>query len=374
MDYANAANIKRLNRSRVFRLISACDKISKQDIASELSISLPTVTQNLNELKEMGLIADTGSFVSTVGRRARAISLVSDAYVGVGLDITSNHIALVMLDLKNNIIKSIRKRMQPSNTIEYCQQLANEVNTFIADCGIEHQKVLGVGITIPGIVVENGTKIELADTVNIDRNFYFMFKDYIDIPCILLNDANASGFAEFHFSKPVTDLVYVFLSNTVGGAILLNSSMHYGTNMRAGEFGHMTLIPNGMRCHCGHLGCADPYLCSGFLAHHCDDNLSLFFDHLKKGVPEIVEAFNIYLQNLAILVTNIRMCLDCEIVIGGYVGSYMEDYLDELRRLVKERLTFGRENADFVKCCTLKLEASAVGGALHYVDKFIQSI
>ena len=68
------------------------------------------------------------------------------------------------------------------------------------------------------------------------------------------------------------------------------------------------------------------------------------------------------------------MCLDCEIVIGGYVGSYMEDYLDELRRLVKERLTFGRENADFVKCCTLKLEASAVGGALHYVDKFIQSI
>ena len=79
MDYTNTANIKRLNRSRVFRLISACDKISKQDIASELSMSLPTVTQNLNELKEMGLIADTGSFVSTVGRRARAISLVSDA-------------------------------------------------------------------------------------------------------------------------------------------------------------------------------------------------------------------------------------------------------------------------------------------------------
>ena len=175
MDYTNTANIKRLNRSRVFRLISACDKISKQDIASELSMSLPTVTQNLNELKEMGLIADTGSFVSTVGRRARAISLVSDAYVGVGLDITRNHISLVMLDLKNNIIKSIRKRMQPSNTVEYCQQLANEVNTFIADCGIEHQKVLGVGITIPGIVVENGTKIELADTVDIDRDFYFMF-------------------------------------------------------------------------------------------------------------------------------------------------------------------------------------------------------
>ena len=73
MSKADTINIKRINRSRVFKLISSCDKISKQDIANELSMSLPTVTQNLNELLEMGLISNNGSFVSTVGRRARAI-------------------------------------------------------------------------------------------------------------------------------------------------------------------------------------------------------------------------------------------------------------------------------------------------------------
>ncbi len=374
MDSLKTSNIKQLNRNRVFRLIASCDKIAKQDISAELSMSLPTVTQNLNELKAKGLIADIGSFVSNGGRRARALSLVSDAYVAVGLDITRNHIALVMLDLKANIIKSIRKRIKTENTPEYYHYLVDETNAFIASTGISRDKVLGVGITIPGIVIKDGTEIEEADSIDIDRDFYNIFKDYFDLPYILINDANASGYAEFHFSPPTTDMAYIFLSNTIGGAILMNSSMHYGVNWRAGEFGHMTLIPGGMRCHCGRYGCADPYLCAGYLAQYTNDNLGMFFEEMEKGNPEMAEAFDTYLHNLAIMINNIRMCLDCEIVLGGYVGSYMGKYLNTLKQLVKERLTFARNDVDFIKCCTLKLESSAVGGALYYIDLFVQNI
>lgn len=374
MASLNTSNIKQLNRNRVFRLIASCDKIAKQDIAAELSMSLPTVTQNLNELKALGLIADVGSFVSNGGRRARAISLIADAHVAVGLDITKNHIALVMLDLKSNILKSIRKRMKTENTPEYYKRLVDETNEFIESTGISRDRVIGVGITIPGIIIDNGTGIEEADSIDIDRSFYSTFKDFFDLPYILINDANASGYAEFHFSPPTTDMAYIFLSNTVGGAILLNSAMHYGVNWRAGEFGHMTLIPNGMHCHCGRYGCADPYLCAGFLAQYSDDHLGTFFEELEKGNPKMEEVFDTYLHNLAILINNIRMCLDCEIVLGGYVGSYMGKYLDTLKRLVRERLTFAREDAEFIKCCTLKLESSAVGGALHYINQFVSEI
>lgn len=374
MSKTDTINIKKINRSRVFQLISSCDKISKQDIANELSMSLPTVTQNLNELLEMGLISNNGSFVSTVGRRARAISLISDARVAVGLDITRNHIALVILDLKGNIIHSVRKRMQTAISTVFYKKLADEIYAFIDEANVNRDKVLGVGITVPGIVYENGTKIGEAASIHMAPDFYDIFHDYLDIPFILLNDAKASGFAEAHFSGYTSNMLYLFLSNTVGGCILIDGKVQTGNTCRSAEFGHMTLFPHGMRCHCGRYGCADPYLCAGFLTQYSNDNLSLFFNELENGNPEYVKIFENYLQNLSIMINNIHVCFDYDIVLGGYIGGYMGKYLDQLKSLVAERLTFVSDNTDFIKSCTLKLESSAVGGALHYTQAFNSSI
>ena len=65
--------------------------------------------------------------------------------------------------------------------------------------------------------------------------------------------------------------------------------------------------------------------------------------------------------------------MDCDVVLGGYVGGYMEKYLDELRRMVSERSTFETDGS-FIKTCFFKHESSAVGAALYFVDKFIDEI
>lgn len=370
----NFPNIKQLNRNRVFRLIAQSDRLAKQDIAAQLSMSLPTVTQNLNELKSLGLIEENGYFVSGIGRRARAISLIPTSHVGLGLDLTQNHFALVMVDLKGRILKSIRKRLPTANTPEYYRTLSQETEEFIRSAQIPRENILGMGISIPGIVVKNGTVIENSNLLKIDHNFYEIYRQYTDLPYILLNDASASGSAEFHYSTPDSEMVYLFLGNSVGGAVLLNHTMYQGINCRSGEFGHMTLVPGGLRCHCGKTGCADAYCSASVLARYAEDNLELFFKRLENGDPYLSSVFETYLKNLAILINNIRVCLDCDIVIGGYVGAYIGKYLDHLKELVRERLTFAPEDVDFIKPCTLKLESSAVGGALHYINEFVKTI
>lgn len=367
-------SIKQVNRNRVFRLIAQNDRLAKQDISAQLSMSLPTVTQNLTELKAMGLIEESGFFVSNIGRRAKAISLVSTAHVALGLDLTRNHFALVMVDLKGNIIKSLRKRLPSDNTPEYYTTLSQETEDFILSTGIPRKNILGMGISIPGIVVQDGTSIEEANLVKIHKDFYTIFRKYTDLPYILLNDASASGSAEFHYSSPASNMVYLFLGNSVGGAILFNRTMYPGTNCRSGEFGHLTLVPNGRLCHCGRFGCADAYCSASVLAQYTDDNLALFFEHLNQGDKKLEAIFDTYLHYLSILINNIRVCFDCDIVIGGYVGAYIENYLDRLKELVKERLTFGRKDTAFLKPCTLKLESSAVGGALYYINQFYEKI
>ena len=66
-------DVKRLNKNRIFRLIHYTDKISRQEIAEILQLSLPTVNQNLKLLTNDGLIEFEGNFESTGGRKAQAI-------------------------------------------------------------------------------------------------------------------------------------------------------------------------------------------------------------------------------------------------------------------------------------------------------------
>lgn len=80
--------VKKNNRNRVFRYICSHDMISNPDIAYELKMSLPTVTQMTKELIDKGLIEEAGILKSTGGRRAKALSVLKNVRQAVGLDIT----------------------------------------------------------------------------------------------------------------------------------------------------------------------------------------------------------------------------------------------------------------------------------------------
>ena len=77
-------------------------------------------------------------------------------------------------------------------------------------------------------------------------------------------------------------LVYLSLSNSVGGAILTGGALYGGDHLRAGEFGHNTLVPDGRPCYCGKRAVWMPMLCK-VLSQLTDGNLALFFDGLRSG-------------------------------------------------------------------------------------------
>ena len=62
LSKATNIEIKKINRNNIYRIVLAKENISKQEIAYQLHISIPTVSQNLNELIEYGLVGRTGPF------------------------------------------------------------------------------------------------------------------------------------------------------------------------------------------------------------------------------------------------------------------------------------------------------------------------
>lgn len=381
---ASNIEVKKINRNKIFRYVNKYERVSKPDISAQLGISMPTVLQNINELMKQGLVHEVGEFESTGGRKATAIAPVRGSYYALGIDITGNHIGLVITDLSGDVLKHKRIYKPFSNDRKYYKEMADIALEFKDEEIDEDKKFLGVGISIPGIVDTRSKKIQYSHALNLTNIESERFCEYIPYPCILINDANAAGFAEMYHYDKCFNAVYLSLSNSVGGAIIVErqsylsdsaiaDKLYLGDNLRGGEFGHVTLIPNGNKCYCGKRGCFDVYCSAKTLSQYTDGKLEKFFQEIESGNKNLLKIWENYISCLAIGINNLRMIFDCTIILGGYVGSYIEPFISRVKEEVAILNTFEMD-ASYIKPCRYRVEASALGAALQHIEAFLCTV
>lgn len=372
-ERASSIEVKKINRNNIYRYLYRRDPISMNELASALKLSLPTVTQNLKELQESKLVVEAGVFESTGGRKAKAIVCDNTARYSIGLDITRNHAGIVLIDLGGSVIKHVRLKYPFENSKNYFEGLGKKLNSFIAESKVDKEKILGVGIALPAILSNDNLSVSYATVIDFQGGSVNSFSEFIPYPCVMCNDANAAGFAELWGSYGEQFVVYLSLNNSVGGSVIIGENIYQGQNRRGGEFGHMTIIPDGRTCYCGKKGCVDAYCSARILSDSTNGNIAEFFRLLKLGRQPQKYIWEEYVKYLAITINNLRMLYDCNVILGGYAGAYMDDYIDQLREIVSERNTFEKDGS-YLHVCKYKLEATAVGAALMHVKDFIDNI
>lgn len=365
--------VKRKNRNGVFRYICKNGTVSNPDISYDLKISLPTATQITKELIAEGLLEEKGELKSTGGRRAKALSAVVNARLAVGLDITKNHITLALTNIVGEILRYERIYQPYISGEEYYQKVRERLELFLDKGDADRDKVLGIGISFPGIVDLDKGLITYSHILGVEAIQLASVSAFFPYPCFFLNDANAGAYAEGFHGDEAERFFYLSLSNTVGGAIFSGNELIQGKNFRCGEVGHMTVIKDGESCYCGKRGCLDAYCAAWRLSEAAEGNLEQFFCLLDQGDAETVKVWDSYTDYLAIAVNNIHMVLDCDIVLGGYVGSYMGPHLRGLWEKVAGRNTFGEKDS-YVKVCNYKVAAAALGAALKVIETFVSQI
>ncbi len=372
-------SVKNRNLGNIYRTIYYDKRSSRQIIADKLGLSLPTVTNNLNRLKEISLIQNAGSLESSGGRKPNALECVPDARYALGVDITKNHLSIVIIDLKINLIASQRIRCAFRDTDDYYSNIADKIEQMLDEREIPREKVLGVGVSMPAIINEDKKTVFYLTVIHVKDGVYERIAKHIPYPCLLFNDANSAGLAESWVSESKKNMVYLSLSNSVGGATMNGNMISEGSNFHASEFGHICIVPNGRKCYCGQRGCLDAYCSANLLSDFTDGNLKKFFDDMEgneenpNGNAGYKYAFEIYLDHLAYGVNNLRMCYDCDVVLGGYVGAYMGNYIERLREKAMALNPF-ESDGGFIRVCHYRTEASAVGAAIYYINQFVQNV
>lgn len=375
MEIKQATNmeVKKKNRNRVFRYICKHGTVSNPDISYHMKMSLPTVTQITKELIERGFIEETGELQSTGGRRAKALSVAVNVKQAVGLDITKNHISFVLTNLTGEILKHVRIFLPYAHEAAYYRKVNEELECFLEESNVDRKRILGIGISFPGIIDLDRQLITYSHILGVKMISFDSVSSFFDYPCCFLNDANAGAYAEGIRSDERERFFYLSLSNTVGGAIFDHNGLVQGNHFRCGEVGHMTVIPDGRLCYCGKKGCLDAYCSATILSDAAGGKLEKFFELLERKEHRAEEIWAAYTGYLAVALNNIRMLLDCDIILGGYVGSYVEPCLPDIWKKVSERNTF-TEDRQFVNSCRYKVGAAALGAALEVIENFVRQI
>jgi len=366
---------RRMTRNRIYQYLYASQfPRSKQEIAADLSLSLPTVHKNLNELLGAGFAEPGGLQQSTGGRRATGLTVAANARFAIGVSLTQSHILFLAANLRMEEIASRKIPLESGiRPEELGELLARELELFLNRFRLDRQRLLGVGIAVPGILSAQGDEIILSPTMRLHGVSTSLLTGRLPNPCFVSNDATAGGYAEWFAQDTHESIAYLSLENGVGGAVLLGGVPYDGTNGHSGEFGHICVEPGGRACQCGKKGCLEAY-CS---AARISDDLGIYAEDFFAGLAAHNSTYEVlwqdFLEHLAEGINTIRMVLDCSIVLGGTITESMGPYLPRLRELAAQRCPF--ETApESIRLCRYPRRAIPLGVALHFIRQFIETL
>ena len=186
-------NLKKFNRNKVYQYIYQQKETSKLQIVRDLQMGLSTVSQNLNELEQDGLICRNGYFESTGGRKAQIIRIVEDFRISIGLGILKDMFHIVAVNLYGDAIATETIELPYENSDAYYTALAANVELFIQTNHYDPGKIEGISIATQGIISPDGTVVTYGDSMGNANMQLSDFSSRLPYPCHLEHDSKAAG-------------------------------------------------------------------------------------------------------------------------------------------------------------------------------------
>ena len=127
---------------------------------------------------------------------------------------------------------------------------------------MEVEQIEGIGSGAPNGnyytgCVDNAPNLTIKGVLNFEKEIH----QYMEVPVVLSNDANAAAYGEMVYggAKGMRHFIMFTLGTGVGSGIVIDGKLVHGSTGAAGELGHSILIPNGRKCTCGRRGCLETY-------------------------------------------------------------------------------------------------------------------
>ncbi len=391
----NSMEIRVENRRRILETLLQDGPQTRQELQNRLHLSLPTVQQILKELTEQGILRAGSVQASSGGRRPTTVELDPDGRCAVGIQVFSNRVILVLLNLCGEIaavehypvvelesymdmdialyteegMRRARERAEMMHTTEFFSHLAGSVAQFIETNCPKQEKLLGIGIGLGGQVTPERW---VCDGISSDLGELLAPLRALGFPVACRNDARLGGMAEA-WQQRLENVVCLTLETGVGGALIQNGTIFEGQTGHGTEFGHILLDRHGKRCTCGRVGCSGTQVQKGALLSEEHPSIGAFFDALRQGDASCEQKFRTYLDNLATLLITLDVTFDLDILICGEIAPWLEERQDELLAAIDRQNGPDNQLSGPLHFGTFGANGAAVGAALQFIHQFLRA-
>ncbi len=379
-----------IRRNRILRALLDKDRLSLTDLKNITGISLPVVTSLVSGLTEEGIVKEVDAKQESrgAGRPPSVFKINGKAGYVLGIDIGRTNTDYVVLDLAQNVLfqerrKSVNLR---SNDIKEIDELYNEVIDILKDTDVEYQKILGVGISIPGIV--QGPKGISKTYFDFDNKLLEdIIKDKFKKPVNIEHDAKAMALGELWFgsAKDKQNVLCINMGWGLGLGMIVNGKIFYGSDYYAGEFGHLQVVPEGNLCYCGKRGCLETYASGRAMAQVAREKIKegaktiitskvdsideidakVIFESANKGDTFSIEILEEAASYLGFGLAQIINIINPEMIIfGGKIATVNDFIINSIQTsAMKYSMTHLNKNLEFV-VSDLGTIAGALGVAM----------
>lgn len=256
--------MRRTHEERVLAALRAHGALSRGELARRVGLSRTTLSEITVSLLQRGaiIVTDTDAAVRAgSGRPAERLALDPDSGQFLGVDFGHRRVHVVVADASHEVVASGLERY--ADHAPWDERLAVAfalIDRLSRETGVHYGALQAIGIGVPGPYRGERTGApavswnkQLAPD-GVDR----AFSEKFGAPVFVDNNTRLAALAEA-ITRPdaVDNLIYLRLSDGVGGGLVVSGRLVSGAQGFAGELGHVTADPTGTACRCGKRGCLE---------------------------------------------------------------------------------------------------------------------
>lgn len=249
-----------VNKIKIIKNLFLNEANTAGEICNQVGISLPTVNSLLTDLMSSGEVIKQGRAESQGGRKPDLYRLAADAFYVLSVDLSKYNLNLGLYSCNHKLVNDKKShRVNLNNNKETFDDICDKIEDFITRSGIPDEKVIAMGISMPGLIDSLGgvnyTYLRFGRKTLLE-NLEERFQKKI----FLENDARAMTLAEFKFGTGIEykNVLGIFIGWGIGLGIIIDGKLYRGASGFAGEFSHSPIFESrDVTCSCGKKGCLE---------------------------------------------------------------------------------------------------------------------
>ncbi|OGV62563.1 MAG: N-acetylglucosamine kinase [Lentisphaerae bacterium RIFOXYC12_FULL_60_16] len=257
----------------------------------------------------------------------------------IGIDLGGTKIEGIVLDAQGH--ESFRKRIPTEQEKGYSGILANIESLYREMADSIRQAPHTFGIGTPGALSIRTGLLKNSNTLCLNgQPLRTDLEERLKHSVTIQNDANCFAMAEaLHGAGRDQPMVFgVIMGTGCGGGLVYRGEVITGRQAIAGEWGHMSIDPNGPPCYCGSRGCVETFISGGGLERQWKARfgkaqaLREIVAAFRSGDSTAIDFMQEFFSRFGRAMANLINILDPDmIVLGGGVSNIDELYTDGIK-------------------------------------------